>query len=52
MQKLDFVKNLEVIVDELQSEEITSKFKEGFNSPGGYSYSQINAPIFISKSNF
>ncbi|BFM42826.1 hypothetical protein CFS9_14670 [Flavobacterium sp. CFS9] len=52
MQKLDFVKNLEIIVNELQSEEISNKFKEGFNSPSGYGYSQINAPIFTSKSNF
>lgn len=52
MQKLDFVKNLEVIVNELQSKEITKKFNEGFAKPSGYGYSQINAPIFASKSNF
>lgn len=51
MQKLDFVKNLEVIVSELQSEEITNIFKEGFKKPS-FAYSQINAPIFISKSNY
>ena len=52
MQKLDFVKKLEIIVDELQSNEIAEKFIKGFTQPGGYGYSEIKAPIFISKSNY
>lgn len=52
MQKLDFVKNLEVIVNELQSKTIVYKFNEGFTKTSGYAFSQINASIFISKSNF
>lgn len=52
MQKLDFVINLEKIVEELQSEEIAKKFNSGFSQPGNYPYSDIKAPLFISKSNY
>lgn len=52
MQKLDFVKKLEVVVNELQSAEIVTKFSKGFAQPESYAYSEIKAPIFISKSNY
>jgi hypothetical protein len=53
MQKIDFVKNLETIVENLQSEKIVDLFKTGFAAGAHpYSYSQINPLLFLSKSNF
>lgn len=53
MQKIDFVNNLETIVEKLQSEKIVTLFKAGFqNGAQPYAYSQINPLLFLSKSNF
>lgn len=53
MQKIDFVKNLETIVEKLQSATILSLFKGGFGNPGqAYPYNQINPLLFLSKSNY
>lgn len=53
MQKIDFIKNLQTIVDKLQSEAITNQFKKGFSNPGtGYAYNNINPLLFQSKSNY
>jgi hypothetical protein len=53
MQKIDFVKNLETIVEKLKTVEILVDFNQGFNNPGqNYDYSKINSKLFLSKSNF
>jgi len=53
MQKIDFVKHLENIVEELQSKEIFKNFQKGFAQPNqAYSYGLINPLLFISKSNY
>ncbi|HEY9705610.1 MAG TPA: hypothetical protein V6C58_24440 [Allocoleopsis sp.] len=53
MQKIDFVKNLETIVEKLKSQEIISKFQIGFNQPGqNFNYSSITPLLFLSKSNY
>lgn len=53
MQKLDFVRNLEELVNKLQSQSIVDRFKAGFNSPGNnYQYDQITPLLFQSKSNY
>ncbi|GAC1308962.1 MAG: hypothetical protein NVSMB24_23550 [Mucilaginibacter sp.] len=53
MQKIDFVKNLEVIVEKLQSEKIIALFDNGFRIPNNpYSFELINPLLFQSKSNF
>ena len=53
MQKIDFVKNLEVIVERLKSKEILDHFQKGFLNPSkGYQYNQINPLLFLSKSNY
>lgn len=53
MQKIDFIKNLETIVDKLKSETIAAHFRSGFNKPGNaYPYNHINPILFQSKSNY
>ena len=53
MQKIDFVKNLETIVEKLKSKEILTQFNGGFAQPGqNYNYATINPLLFLSKSNY
>jgi hypothetical protein len=53
MQKIDFVKNLEIIVKKLRSHEIVSEFQGGFNHPSQiFNYASINPFLFLSKSNY
>ncbi len=53
MQKLDFVKNLEIIIDNLKSVEILSHFESGFSIPNqNYKYDNIIPLLFSSKSNY
>jgi hypothetical protein len=53
MQKLDFTKNLEVLVERLQSATIVQQFNTGFAQPNkGYNYGLITPVLFTSKSNF
>jgi hypothetical protein len=53
MQKIDFVKNLEIIVEKLKSEDIINLFDIGFKQPGeNYNYGVINSLLFLSKSNY
>ena len=53
MQKIDFVKNLEIIVEKLKSREIVAQFNGGFSQPGqNYNYGTINPLLFLSKSNY
>lgn len=53
MQKIDFVKNLETIVEKLKSVEILLQFNSGFKQPGqAYNYERINPLLFLSKSNY
>ncbi|MBC7525340.1 MAG: hypothetical protein H7239_13005 [Flavobacterium sp.] len=53
MQKIDFVKNLEIIVDKLKSIEITNHFETSFISPTKeYNYNYIIPILFASKSNY
>ena len=53
MQKLDFVNNLNTIVEKLQSEEIVKKFQAGFSQPNqNYAYNTIVPLLFLSKSNY
>jgi len=53
MQKIDFVTNLETIVEKLQSANILKHFTNGFANPGQvYAYNQINSLLFLSKSNY
>jgi hypothetical protein len=53
MQKLDFVKNLEIIVTRLQSEPIVNLFQSGFEKPGTpFGYGAVIPFLFKSKSNF
>lgn len=53
MQKLDFVKNLEIIIDNLKSKEILFHFESGFsNSNQNYKYTDIVPLLFSSKSNY
>ena len=53
MQKIDFVKNLAIIVENLKSHDIVDIFQNGFNQPDQhYTYSSINPLLFISKSNY
>jgi len=52
MQKLDFIKNLEVIAEKLQSANIVKVFQTGFNNPTqAHNYGEINPLLFLSKSN-
>ncbi|WP_338767097.1 hypothetical protein WAF17_05125 [Bernardetia sp. ABR2-2B] len=53
MQKLDFVKNLEIIVSNLESSAIISYFQAGGKAKGAnYDFSPINLHLFRSKSNY
>jgi hypothetical protein len=53
MQKIDFIKNLEIVVDKLRSKEIVAQFNNGFANPTvAYNYSTINPLLFSSKSNY
>ena len=53
MQKIDFVKNLETIVEKLESKEIVKQFQTGFAQPGqNFNYASINPLLFLSKSNY
>ncbi|MDQ0783193.1 hypothetical protein [Chryseobacterium sp. W4I1] len=53
MQKIDFVKNLEILVEKLQSQEIVDAFDEGFRIPSSpYNYNILNPLLFKSKSNY
>jgi len=53
MQKIDFVKNLETIVDKLKSVDILKQFDAGFSQPGqAFNYATINPLLFLSKSNY
>ena len=53
MQKLDFVKNLEIIIDNLKSIAILSHFEAGFSVPSqNYKYDSIIPLLFSSKSNY
>ena len=53
MQKIDFVKSLETIVENLKSKEILTHFGHGFSQPGqNFDYSAINPLLFLSKSNY
>jgi hypothetical protein len=53
MQKLDFVKNLEIILDNLKSKEILFHFESGFSNPNqNYKYNEIVPLLFSSKSNY
>jgi hypothetical protein len=53
MQKIDFVKNLDTIVEKLQSKAIVEIFQKGFAQPNqNYSYGLANPLLFKSKSNF
>jgi len=53
MQKIDFVKHLEIIVDKLQSKEINATFEKGFASPNSnFTYQLVNPLLFKSKSNY
>jgi hypothetical protein len=53
MQKIDFVKNLQTIVEKLKSEDILKQFNAGFAKPGQYfNYATINPLLFLSKSNY
>jgi hypothetical protein len=53
MQKIDFVSNIEMIVEKLKSVDILNQFDSGFKQPGSpYNYGNINPLLFISKSNY
>lgn len=53
MQKLDFIRNLEEIVNRLKSQEINQEFINGFGNPGqNYPYDRIRPLLFISKSGY
>lgn len=53
MQKLDFVKNLETIIDKLKSKDISDLFDLGFKSPNqNFEYNKIIPLLFLSKSNY
>ncbi len=53
MQKIDFVKNLETIVDKLKSDAILNQFDAGFKQPvQNFNYASITPLLFLSKSNY
>ena len=53
MQKIDFVINLETIVEKLRSAEIVQNFRNGFVQPSvAFNYGAINHLLFSSKSNY
>ena len=50
MQKIDFVKNLDTIVEKLKSQDIIKQFNTGFTQPGhNFDYGTINPLLFLSK---
>ena len=53
MQKIDFVKSIEIIVSDLDSATIVNILDTGFNNPSNlYNYQTINQFLFQSKSNY
>lgn len=53
MQKIEFIKQIETIVERLKSQEIVNIFQGGFNQPqNAYDYSKLNPILFVSKSQF
>jgi len=53
MQKIDFVKNIETIVEKLKSADILNQFEGGFRQPGSiFNYAAIDPLLFLSKSNY
>ncbi len=53
MQKLDFIKNLEIIVEKLESVEILRLFNIGLKGPSAaQDFGLINPYLFTSKSNY
>jgi hypothetical protein len=53
MQKIDFVRSLETIVEKLSSEEILLKLDESFKRPNdAFPFHNITPLLFLSKSNF
>lgn len=52
MQKLDFTKNIELIIDKLFSNQIVSIFEEWFWRWSAYNYWKLNEFLFLSKSWF
>lgn len=53
MQKLDFVKNLEIIIENLKSIDTLKLFETGFSSPNqNFEYNKIIPLLFVSKSNY
>lgn len=53
MQKIDFIKSLEIIVEKLKSKEIVNEFNSGFEKPGNnYTFQKLNPLLFLSKSNY
>lgn len=53
MQKIEFIKQIETIVERLKSKEIVGIFQGGFTLPQNtYDYSKLNPILFVSKSQF
>lgn len=53
MQKIEFIKKIETIVDRLKSADIVRIFQEGFRQPGNhYNYGLLNPILFVSKSQY
>jgi hypothetical protein len=53
MQKIDFVRNIETIVEKLKTVDILNKFNTGFNQPSAHhNYAAITPLLFLSKSNY
>lgn len=53
MQKIDFIKNLEIIVEKLKSNEIVMEFNVSFEKPvNEHNYQKLNPVLFQSKSNY
>lgn len=53
MQKIEFIKQIETIVDRLKSAEIVRIFQDGFKQPSSqYNYGLLNPILFVSKSQY
>lgn len=53
MQKIEFIKKIETIVERLKSVEIVKIFQDGFQQPGNnYNYGLLNPILFTSKSQY
>lgn len=53
MQKLDFVKNLEIIIEKLHSDKVVQIFNQGFEKPThSYQYEIVRPLLFTVKSNY